>query len=158
TDPFLTGRANFGLAQASEGMGDVEQALSYYRKVIQNKAMGNELIGEAAKRVAWLESKAGEEFYAWYKTSRASSPVLNTNTPTNAPLPSSPNISFPKVPSGDTPAPSTPAASGPSDALLPTASDAPSPQLKKTLPDTTAPESPKLESPKVENAPAEKKP
>ena len=168
TDPFLTGRANFGLAQASEGMGDLEQALSYYRKVIQNKAMGNELIGEAAKRVAWLESKAGEEFYAWYKTSRASSPVLNTNPPTNAQLPSSPNISFPIIPSGDTPAPSTsapstsapstPAASGPSDALLPTASDAHSPQVEKTLPDTAAPESPKPESPKVENAPAEKKP
>ena len=168
TDPFLAGRANFGLAQASEGLGDLEQALSYYRKVIQNKAMGSELIGEAAKRVAWLESKAGEEFYAWYKTSRASSPVLNTNPPTNAPLPSSPNISFPIIPSGDTPAPNTPApntpatntpaASVPSNALLPTASDASSSQVEKTLPGTAAPGSPKLEVPKVEDAPAEKKP
>ena len=158
TDPFLAGRANFGLAQAYEGMGDLEQALSYYRKVMQNKAMGNELIGEATKRVAWLESKAGEEFYAWYKTSRASSPVLNATPPVNTTLPSSPNMSFPKIPSTDTPAANTPAVIGPSDAALPTTLDGSSPQAGIILPDATAPESPKLELPKVEDAPAEKKP
>ena len=100
TDPFLTGRANFGLAQASEGMGELDKALSFYRKVITNKAMGVELIAEATKRVAWLESKAGEEFYAWYKTTRSFAPVLNVNPTTPSPLPNEPNMSFPPMTPG----------------------------------------------------------
>ncbi len=102
TDPFLVGRAHYGLAQAAEGMGNTTQALSYYRKVMTNIAMGVDLISEATKRTAWLESKAGEEFYAWYKTARASAPVLNANPATNAPLPSDPNFSFPSTPAGNT--------------------------------------------------------
>ena len=103
SDSFLVGRANFGLAQASEGLTDTAQALSYYRKVIANKAMGADLIGEATKRVAWLESKSGEEFYAWYKSNRASAPVLNANPPTNPALPSVPNVTFPPVGGGSLP-------------------------------------------------------
>ena len=157
TDPFLAGRANFGLAQASEGMGDLEQALSYYRKVIQNKAMGNELIGEAAKRVAWLESKAGEEFYAWYKTSRASSPVLNTNPATTSPLPSAPNISFPPNSTGNAP--------GAELAPVPTTPTSPTNEtsnknssIEPALVPTATPDTNKVDLPKVDDAPAEKKP
>ncbi len=101
SDPFQIGRAHFGLAQASEGLGDTTQALSFYRKVITNKAMGVDLISEATKRVAWLESKAGEEFYTWFKKARASAPVLNANPASNTPLPSTPNFSFPNKPVGE---------------------------------------------------------
>ena len=112
SDSFLSGRANFGLAQASEGMGDLDKALSFYRKVIQNKAMGIELIAEATKRVAWLESKAGEAFYAWYKTTRASNPVLNV-TPPDTTLPGAPNISFPPTTAGNAPIGSAPPVNAP---------------------------------------------
>ena len=142
SDPFLSGRANFGLAQASEGMGDLEKALSFYRKVIQNKAMGIELIAESAKRVAWLETKAGEEFYAWYKTSRASSPVLNVNPPETT-LPGAPNISFPPNPAGKDPIGNAPPTIAPAES---------------TLPGSTTPEVTKVELPKVDDAPSEKKP
>ena len=66
-----------------------------------------ELISEVTKRVAWLESKSGEEFYAWYKSNRASAPVLNSKTPMTTPVPAEPNMVFPnqQLPPFVTPAP-----------------------------------------------------
>ncbi len=174
SDPFLVGRANYGLAQASEGMGDQEKALSYYRKVIANKGMGTELIAEATKRVAFLESDAGGEFYAWFKATRASAPVLNTNQGLNAPLPSNPDIAFPPKPSDASatkpadaatatptppsePAPTkttTPAESAPAATPVPTPTEAAAP----AVPAATTPEVPAADVPKVDDAPAEKKP
>jgi len=173
SDPFLSGRANFGLAQASEGLGDLEKALSFYRKVIQNKAMGIELIAESAKRVAWLETKAGEEFYAWYKTSRASSTVLNVNPEFNTTLPDAPNISFPTNPAGSAPNGNPPPANVPvtpetsvqapitPPIILPTEQPELSPPnvpADATLPATITPEEPKVELPKVDADSAETKP
>jgi len=181
SDPFLVGRANYGLAQASEGMGDQEKALSYYRKVIANKGMGAELIAEATKRVAWLESDPGSEFYTWFKANRASSPVLNANPGLNAPLPANPDIAFPPKPS-DAPAvtptdaaaaipttPSEPAAtlvpipietSAPTTPAVPAATTpaVPAPTTPE-VPAATTPEVPATaDAPKVDDAPAEKKP
>ncbi len=153
-DSFLTGRANFGLAQASEGMGDSSQALLYYRKVISNKSMGIELIAEVTKRVAWLESKAGEEFYAWYKTSRATSPVLNANPSMKLPLPNAPNISFPPNSAGN--------ALGADLAPVPTSPTIESSKnnspIEPAQAPTTTPDTNKVDLPKVDDVPAEKKP
>jgi tetratricopeptide (TPR) repeat protein len=146
SDPFLVGRANYGLAQASEGMGDQEKALSYYRKVIANKGMGTELIAEVTKRVVWIESAAGEEFFAWYKANRASSPVLNASPGLNAPLPGVPNMDFPPK-QNDAPA-ATP---------VPTPTPTETPAAAAT-PTETTPEVPAADAPKVEDASAEKKP
>ncbi len=154
SDSFLTGRANFGLAQASEGLGDSSQALSFYRKAISNKSMGIELIAEVTKRIAWIESKAGEEFYTWYKTSRASSQVLNANPSMKSPLPSAPNISFPPNSTGN--------ATGADLAPVPTSptiesSKNNSPIQPAQTPNAT-PDANKVGSPKVDDVPAEKKP
>ncbi len=175
SDPFLVGRANYGLAQASEGMGDHEKALSYYRKVIANKGMGTELIAEATKRVAFLESDAGGEFYAWFKANRASAPVLNANPGLNAPLPSNPDIAFPAKPSDASAAkpaeadpatatPTTPSASDPTKTTppaeaAPAATPVPTP-TEATTPAVPAatPEVPVTDGPKADDAPAEKKP
>ena len=172
TDPFLSGRANYGLAQASEGMGDLEKALSFYRKVIQNKAMGIDLIAESTKRVAWLESKAGESFYVWYKTSRESKPVLNV-TPPDTTLPGAPNISFPTNPAGNAPIGNATPANAPDTSATPVQTlptqpiilPAQEPKLsppnvpaESTVPTTTTPEVPKVELPKIDAAPAETKP
>lgn len=174
SDPFLSGRANFGLAQASEGMGNHDKALAYYRKVITNKAMGVDLIAESTKRVAWLESKAGEEFYAWYKTSRASSPVLNVNPSILSPLPNEPNISFPpKTPgAGDAlslptvpESSSLPATTSPQETLKTTEptpsipqSSTPNASDNSALPSTNSTDATKIELPKVDDSSAEKKP
>ncbi len=173
-DPFLTGRANFGLAQAHEGMGDHEKALSFYRKVITNKAMGLELISEATKRVAWLESKPGEEFFAWYKTSRASSPVLNVNPTTPSLLPNEPNFTFPPTTPGTSsgsviplvpesqPEPAIKAQQDPQKPAEPAIpnpeSSTPNASEKSALPPTTSPDAPEVKLPKVDDSSAEKKP
>ena len=156
SDPFLMGRANYGLAQAFEGMGEIEKALSAYRKVIANKTMGTELIAEVTQRVGWLESKAGEEFYTWYKSSRASAPMLNTNPSTSSPVPGEPNIAFPPVtPSAETPA-GAPTSSEPSTTPVPAISPTALPPANT---DTSAnTDSSKVEVPKAEDVPAEKKP
>ena len=144
SDAFLAGRANYGIAQAAEGMGDSSQAISFYRKVITNKSMGAEMIAEVTKRIAWLESKAGEEFYTWYKTSRASSPVLNVSPSVNLPLPSAPNMTFPAKSTGDIPA----AGFAPVPTLPSLDSSKPSPPAENTVAPTEL-------TPEV---PAEKKP
>ncbi len=160
SDPFLVGRAHFGMAQACEGLGDVAQSLSFYRKVITNKAMGDELIADTTKRVAWLESKAGEEFYAWYKTSRASAPILNSNPATKPPLPDAPNFTLPNtntLPNSNTPAtdagPATPATdAGPA---IPTSNS------ETSVPPGTSPTPPNADLEKGNETPsaqAEKKP
>lgn len=186
SDPFLVGRANYGVAQASEGMGDSEKALSYYRKVIANKGMGAELIAEATKRVAFIESDAGSEFYAWFKANRASAPVLNASPGLNAPLPSNPDMVFPAKPSDASaakPADATPATATPTTASepaptkttppaeaapaatpVPTPTEATAPSVPATVtpaaatPAAATPEVPAADAPKVEDAPAEKKP
>ncbi len=151
SDPFLVGRANYGLAQASEGMGDQEKALSFYRKVISIKAMGIELIAESTKRIGWLESKAGEEFYTWYKANRASSPVLNASPGIKSPVPSIPDIAFPPKPND------LPVTKPDADSTVPT-SAIPTAPTENTVPGTTTPDVPKAESPTADDAPAEKKP
>jgi len=176
SDPFLVGRANYGLAQASEGMGDQEKALSYYRKVIANKGMGAELIAEATKRVAWLESEAGGEFYSWFKANRASAPVLNASPGLIAPLPANPDMAFPPKPN-DSPAvkpddaaptpdaanPTTPSEPAATPAPVSTETSAPTTSEVPALttpevPAATTPEVPAADAPKVDDAPAEKKP
>jgi tetratricopeptide (TPR) repeat protein len=152
SDSFLVGRANYGLAQASEGMGDSEKALSYYRKVIANKGMGAELIAEATKRVAFLESDAGVEFYTWFKANRASAPVLNASPGLNTPLPSNPDIAFPPKPSDAST--TKPADLAPAATPVPTTTEAATP----VVPAPATPEAPAADAPKVDDAPAEKKP
>jgi tetratricopeptide (TPR) repeat protein len=97
SEPFLKGRALFGLAQAFEGVSDREQAMQSYRKISLIKGLGPEFLAEASKRTGWLESSAGEEFYTWFKNNRPSAPVLNDVPATKLPLPGSPDISFPST-------------------------------------------------------------
>jgi len=161
SDPFLMGRANYGLAQAFEGMGEIEKALSAYRKVIANKTMGTELIAEVTRRVGWLESKAGEEFYTWYKSRPKSAPALNTDPPMSSPVPAEPNIAFPQgTPSTETPA-GAPTSTEPSTTSVPANSPNALPPIAVPPANTNTPansDSSKVEVPKADEVPAEKKP
>lgn len=101
TDSFLKERSLFGLAQAYEGLCDREKAIEHYRKVGMLSDIPPEFLVEVNKRISWLESKAGEQFYSWFKQNRPSAPVLNQGTPSKSPVPSVPNIDFPIVPKSD---------------------------------------------------------
>jgi len=98
SEPFLKCRAFYGLAQASEGMGDSAQAILYYRKATLGAGLTPEFVAECNKRAAWLESKAAEEFYAWYRTNRASARGLDSSQPTKQALPATPDFAFPTKP------------------------------------------------------------
>ena len=160
SDPFLMGRANYGLAQAFEGMGEIEKALSAYRKVMANKIMGTELIAEVTKRVGWLESKAGEEFYTWYKSRPKSAPVLNTNPSMSSPVPAVPDIAFPPLTAPLTPPAETPAGAPtpnePSTTPVPAISPIALPPANNDTPANA--DASKVEVPKADNVPAEEKP
>jgi hypothetical protein len=102
THAFLKERALYGQAQAAEGLADREQAQLLYRKVAASSSISPEMLAIVNKKVNWLESKAGEEFFSWFKNTRPSAPVPQA-TPAKLPLPNVPNISFPPVPEGNLP-------------------------------------------------------
>jgi tetratricopeptide (TPR) repeat protein len=105
SDSFLKERSLYGMAQASEGLGEREQAISHYRKITVLPGLNPEFLTEINKRANWLDSQAGEKFYDWFKKNRPSAPVLQ-GLPSETPaIPSSPN--FPLQPLPQTPAVST---------------------------------------------------
>jgi tetratricopeptide (TPR) repeat protein len=104
SDAYLKERALYGAAQASEGLGEREEAISYYRRVAVLSGLNPEFLAEVNKRVAWLDSKAGEQFYVWFKANRPAAPTLQNAAPTKLPLPSNPTIDLPPVPSLTKPA------------------------------------------------------
>ncbi|MEQ1829474.1 MAG: tetratricopeptide repeat protein [Pirellula sp.] len=150
SDPFLKERSMYGLAQAHEGLGDREQAISYYRKVAVVPGVNLDFQAEVNKRIAWLESKAGEQFYDWFtqKQNRPMGAVLNPTPPTKQPLPAAPTFDLPQI-----------------QPLLPGASDTPAPGSAETtatsvpatsVPSTEVPTAPPVVP--VESKPAESKP
>ncbi len=95
-DSILKGKAHFGLAQALEGLGQREQAVVEYRKVAAIGGMPPDVIAESGRRALWLESKAGEEFFAWYKNNRPSAPLLESPKP-NRTIPGAENFTLPSL-------------------------------------------------------------
>jgi len=91
---FLLARSYYGLAQAQEGLGERDEAISSYRKVGAQSNIDPEFKDEAAKRAFWLESKDGEAFFAWYNTNRASAPPIAPSDTSKPSLPGSPTIDF----------------------------------------------------------------
>ena len=142
SDPFLKARSLYGLAQAAEGVGDREKASSLYRKVSLVKGISPEFATESTKRAAWLDSKAGEEFYEWFKSNRPTAPVLMDNPPSKFTLPGSPDFKFPNLPGA-----ASPGATAPNNDLpvIPMPSGtAPAPETQPgvpTLPDSSSPAS-----------------
>lgn len=158
TDPFLKSKATFGLAQAQEGLGDRDSAIANYKKTASISGVYPEFTSEASKRAAWLSSKEGEEFFAWYTTVRPTTPVLETN-PTTPAIPGLPNINFPAIappaaantpapegaapaaalPSATAPAATAPAATAPATTTPTETAPATAPESAPSVPATTEP-------------------
>lgn len=94
SDVFLKERAWFGQAQAAEGLGDSEQAVSCYRKVTATPGLSPELLASVNQRINWIESKSGEAFFAWYKQRKSAVPALQQAEPVKLPLPGAPDFQF----------------------------------------------------------------
>lgn len=63
----LRSKALFGLANAHETLGHVEEATKYYQQFIGTDSPPK-LLSTANERLAFLNSEEGKEFYAWFGT------------------------------------------------------------------------------------------
>jgi len=110
--PFLKERAQFGQAQAAEGLANREEAQLFYRKVAASTTITPEMLASINKKVNWLESKAGEEFFTWFKSNRPAAPIAQDAPAPQLPLPMAPDMKFPEVPMSSLPTVSTEKPSG----------------------------------------------
>lgn len=65
SQPELRTRAALGLAQAQESLGELEKAKTLYQQVISDD-LQPAITSVAKNRVAFIESQAGKDFYAWF--------------------------------------------------------------------------------------------
>lgn len=168
----LRTRAILGLAQAHETMGEIDQAKTEYQQVV-DYGLQPAITKMATNRLAFLNSEAGKEFYAWFdklKPTPALPPSMSGNL--NVP-PTSPDLKFdtpidtsklelpkaePTAPAGTQPAtPPTDADGKPielpkSEPAAPATPTAPEPASPETPASTPAPV-PAVDTPAVD-APA----
>lgn len=61
----LRAKALLGLAQAHESLGEIDKATGYFQQLSKTTTQPL-LVAEANKRLAFLTSSSGKEFYAWF--------------------------------------------------------------------------------------------
>ena len=93
----LRTRATLGLAQAHEALGEIDKAKDLYQEVI-SAGLQPAITTVATNRVAFLNSQAGKDFYAWFDKLKPA-PAAPPKMPGDLSVPpTSPNLQF------DTPA------------------------------------------------------
>ncbi|MFN6300590.1 MAG: tetratricopeptide repeat protein [Planctomycetota bacterium] len=151
TESFTRGRALFGLAQALEGLGERKEAIIEYKR-LSSEGFTEDIVAESKRRLAWLEGREAEAFFAWYRE-RTITPPAPSGPSGPAGIPGLPNFSFPGSgasnpsglpqlpPTSVTPPPSEPApASTPAPTPEPTATPAePAPPADPAPPAEPAP-------------------
>ncbi|MBU6384897.1 MAG: hypothetical protein KGS49_03060 [Planctomycetes bacterium] len=145
TEPFTKGRALFGLAQALEGLGERKEAIIEYKR-LASEGVTEDIAAEAKRRLAWLEGKEAEVFFAWYRDRTNAAPAAS-NPGGRPSIPGLPDFAFPPA-SGGSPS-GLPA--------LPPANNPPS-QPPATEPAPAAEPVPAEPAPATEPAPAEPAP
>lgn len=149
-DANLKLRAQIGLAQAYESLGEIDKATKAWEEVVAGST--SEVFTKQAKaRIEWLASADSKAFYTWFSSFKpAAKPQLNLPSDLNS-LPTSPDLKLPDL------TPFTPPAT-PSTPATPTAPETPAPATpaptSETPAATPAPETP---APAAE-PPAEPKP
>ncbi len=109
SEPTLVCRATMGLAQVLDSQANSEEAAREYRKILGLPGAHAELIADVQRRLEFIESEKGKDFFAWFKTNRPTAPKP-VDIPGNLnQLPSQPDLKF------DTPSPSAPANTTPQE-------------------------------------------
>lgn len=157
TDNNILARAQIGLAQAYESMGEVEKATQAWEQVASNN--NSEAFAKHAKsRIEWLASANSKAFYQWFANFKPEpKPQLNLPSNLNS-LPGTPDLKMPDLPAFTPPASTTPATTPTTDtpAAPPAATETPAttPPAAETpaAPATTPPatETPATETPATE--------
>jgi hypothetical protein len=83
--PMLLRRARFGLAQTHEALGELDKAKESYALVSEGSA--DDAIATVAKeRIARLEKRNVDEFYAWFADQKPVPPAATGGSGTGSPL------------------------------------------------------------------------
>ncbi|MDX1927685.1 MAG: hypothetical protein SFV81_14280 [Pirellulaceae bacterium] len=144
----LRTRAELGLAQAYESLGEIDKAKTLYQQVI-SAGLQPAITTVATNRVEFLNSQAGKDFYAWFDKLKPT-PALPPKMPGDLSVPpTSPNLKFdpPVDTKGLELPPLTPPATTPSDA--PQGADGKAIELPKTEPATPTTEAPATPAPQT---------
>ncbi len=89
----LRARAELGLAQAHESLGEIDKAKTLYQQVITS-GLQPAIATVATNRVAFLNSQAGKDFYAWFDKLKPT-PATPPKMPGDLSVPpTSPNLKF----------------------------------------------------------------
>lgn len=150
TDNNILARAQIGLAQAYESMGEVEKATQAWEQVASNNS--SEAFAKHAKsRIEWLASSNSKAFYQWFANFKPEpKPQLNLPSNLNS-LPGKPDLNLPELPAFTPPATTTPPTDAPAAPPATTETPATTPPATETpaAPATTPPaaETPATETP-----------
>ena len=168
TDANILSRAQIGLAQTYEAMGEVEKATQAWEQVASD-AKSETLAKHAKNRIDWLASRNSKAFYQWFATFKPEpKPQLNLPPDLNS-LPGAPDFKLPEIPftppATTPPATTPPATTPPATETQPATETPPAPETPATetpaptadtpapAPEAPAPEAPAAETPAAE-APA----
>lgn len=139
SEPFTKGRALFGLAQSLEGLGERKEAIIEYKR-LASEGVTDDIAAEAKRRLAWLEGKEAEVFFAWYRERTNAAPAAS-NPGGRPSIPGLPDFAFPP-------------ASGASPSGLPTLPPANNPPPQSPAAPATEPAPAPEPAPAAEPAPA----
>jgi len=142
TDPSILARAQIGIAQAYEGMGEVEKATQAW-ELVASDAKSETLSKHAKNRIDWLASQNSKAFYQWFANFKPEpKPQLNLPPDLNS-LPGAPDFKLPEIPF--TPPATTPPATTPPATTPPAAETTPAAETPAA--ETPATETPATETP-----------
>lgn len=142
-NPELKTRAELGLAQAHESLGELDKAKALYQQVI-SAGLQPAITSVATSRVAFLDSKAGKDFYAWFDKLKPT-PALPPQMPGDLSIPpTNPNLKFdPPVNTSGLELPKTPAEPATAKTAAPQGADGKAIELPNAEPaKTTEPPTP----------------
>lgn len=87
----LSTKAHYGLGQAHEALGQLDEATEHFEKVIDSNTYAA-MIDSAKRRLAFISSTEGRSFYAWFN---------KLDPKPNAPIQLPDNLSMPPTSPGD---------------------------------------------------------
>ncbi len=144
----LRTRATLGLAQAHEALGEIDKAKDLYQEVI-SAGLQPAITTVATNRVAFLNSQAGKDFYAWFDKLKPA-PAAPPKMPGDLSVPpTSPDLKFdtPAIDTSKLELPAAQATTPPQATPAPTGADGTPIELPPATETTPAADAPKVDPP-----------
>jgi tetratricopeptide (TPR) repeat protein len=90
----LRRQARFGLAQAHESLGELEQSASFYESLLDSDLLAESEREDIVERVGYLQSPQADQFYSWFNSLEPKSTVGPDLSGDLSTPPDSPGITF----------------------------------------------------------------